>query len=55
MKPILLFILLVYCLGFIMAGLYMRNKKNRKAAGNTYIITGLLGFIVGMIYHFFFT
>ncbi|MCK1999713.1 hypothetical protein MPH47_21225 [Psychrobacillus psychrodurans] len=55
MKPILLIILIVYCLGFIIAGFYMRYKKNRKAAGNTYIVAGLLGALFGMVYHFFFT
>lgn len=53
LKPILLFIIIVYCIGFIIAGFYMRYRKKRKVAGITYVVVGLLGAIFGLVYHFF--
>ena len=54
MHPLLLSLSLLVSFGFIASGSYMRYK-DRKAAGLIYIIAGMIGIAVIMIYHFFFS
>ena len=54
MNPILLTVGLVLCCIFIFTGFYIRIKR-RPVSGIPFIVAGIIGIVVLLIYSFFFT